>query len=390
MLSLDAVAQFEKLGIDTGRGQMTAEQYKEFKATIKANDLEEQYEQNANEVMHTSNTGAGAEMIPGAILSQKIIDLTPTFQHFLPALSMGFQGNGLPDTLDVTVIGETGHSQGAGAERTSNAIAYAQARNRLATGKVTLTQVPMISIVDLSQKQADFNIAGERIGDLIARATAVQVARDEEAMIINGDTEAGASGNVNSDNQAPATTYATEGGAAYYATQHDNGLRKMAFDNSETTDLGALDFDDYITMMSKIGAYADSMADCMWLANSRVRTKSLGIAEFKNEYQNGRGSTIYTGALSNVLGADYFVNRDQGLTMADGKIDSTGNTKGQLILVHKPSIIWGRGKAPRTQVIEVLGQGLSFITLWYFAFAVSYQKAGNTSSSLHYGFNITV
>jgi hypothetical protein len=99
-----------------------------------------------------------------------------------------------------------------------------------------------------------------------------------EALILNGDTTNAGTGNINSDDADPADTN-------YYLGA--NGLRKAAFAGSGcTTDVGTLDFDDYITMLNILGQYAAKPEDLVWIMNRRTYNKSLAINELKQFLYN--------------------------------------------------------------------------------------------------------
>jgi hypothetical protein len=57
-------------------------------------------------------------------------------------------------------------------------------------------------------------------------------------------------------------------------------------------------------------------------------------ADFKDAAKNGRNSTIYTGAITNIAGSDLFVTDLIPLTDVDGKVSATGgdNVCGTIIV----------------------------------------------------------
>ena len=64
-------------------------------------------QKNANEVLHTTQTGYGAELVPDQILSMNVIDMTPQFGSFLNMLP-GYHGSNMGKKETVPVIGDEG------------------------------------------------------------------------------------------------------------------------------------------------------------------------------------------------------------------------------------------------------------------------------------------
>ena len=83
------------------------------------------YERKANEIMHTANTGYGAELVPGKILTTDFIDLIPQASPLMNFFMAGYHGKTLPMKVDVPVLGELPlHTLKA--EQTTGAFAFAQ------------------------------------------------------------------------------------------------------------------------------------------------------------------------------------------------------------------------------------------------------------------------
>jgi len=343
---------------------------------------------NANELEHTANTGKGAELIPVNVLSQQILDMVPEYSTFLSGLP-GFHGTGLNLTEKVAVIGDVGFFQG-NAEQTTGAQALPQARNLLLTGEILLTQAPLIADVFVTKRELRYSVA--KLEEVIKTKLAKSFARTIESMIINGDSETGATGNVNSDDQAPATTFATSGGAADHRLLIDHGLRELAINGSFTVNAGTLDRSDFISVMNLLGDLASNMGDCAWLFNRQTYNKALGLDDFAKANDRGQQSTIDGKAVTNIFGADLYVCRDLGLSEADGKQSATpaSNTKGQFLLVNKIAIQYGFGDPLELSVNVVPGRGIQITACADFGFGIAQLKAGETSTSVAAGINITV
>jgi hypothetical protein len=70
--------------------------------------------------------------------------------------------------------------------------------------------------------------------------------------------------------------------------------------------------------------------DLMLLMDSICYHKALTLDEFKKANENGRSSTIFEGAISNIAGVDLFLPESFQATTSDGTISKTAsnNTKG--------------------------------------------------------------
>lgn len=104
---------------------MKEEQYDLNKA-IELKNAQAQLEIKANEVMHTGNTGYGAELVPGAIQTTDFLDLVPRTSPFIGALR-GYHGRNMNKIMEVPVIGEVPFHD-LGSEWTTGAGAIAQGK----------------------------------------------------------------------------------------------------------------------------------------------------------------------------------------------------------------------------------------------------------------------
>jgi HK97 family phage major capsid protein len=349
----------------------------------------EEYMKNANELMHTSNTGAGAELIPTNVLTKEVLDLIPKYSTFLDALP-GFHGTDMAISQKVSVIGETGFFKG-NTEPTTGAQTIPQPSNKLLTGEVTITQAPLIADVFLTKRELTYAI--DELESLVKTRLAASLARTQESMIINGDAETGATGNVNSDDQAPATTFATTGGTADHRLLLDHGLRELAINGSNlTVNAGTFDVADLIAVMNLLGDLAANPADLLWLFNRSTYNKALGLDAFLKSSESGEKSTIHGKAITNIFGADLFIPRDLGKSEADGKQSATAsnNTLGQYLLFHKAAVQHGYGQPFEIEVTRVAGKGVQITATCEWGFAIAQLLAGQSDSVVGLARNITL
>ena len=345
-------------------------------------------EKNANEVMNTGNTGFGEELIPTDVLMQEVMDIIPNFQTFQKALP-GFHGAGLDKTTTLPILGEAPLMQYNTTERSSAAANLQQANAQVGTDKVTLNQKQFLLRIDSSDEERTFNVMGAaRFEQMIRNKIASSWARTEGALIINGDAETGGTGNVNSDDGAPTA------GTYYLAA---NGLRKTAIvTDTNTLNVTALTFDDFVDSIKKLGEYASSPEDCMWLMNTLTYYEALGVTEFKDASQNAAFSTITkgAGALTNFMGSDVYINRDLPKTEADGKVSTTpgNNTVGQFLYFWKPAVQWGYGKELNLALYERGARGFQIEGWGYMGLAIIGQgdTANFSENTCMAGINVTL
>lgn len=345
-------------------------------------------ETNANEVVHTGNTGYGAELIPTNVLQSEIFDALPKYSTFLTELP-GFHGFNMGVSEDVSVIGDPGFFQGNG-EWTTGAGTIVQGNSKQPTGKVTINQASFIMSIDVSKRELNYAVGD--LESLLKDRIAAAWARTAESALINGDTVTAGTGNVNSDDQAPATTFASLGGAQYHVLKLDNGLVKLGV-GATIVNAGTLDITDLIDVENKVGDYFADPSQCLWLFNRKTYNKMKGIAAFYDASQRGESSTLSGKAITNIDGADLFVARDLGLAEADGKLSGAtpaNNTLGRFLLFWKPAVQHGYGQNFELDVVKVPGKGVSIIATVEWGFSIVQQKAGITDSSVGLAANITV
>lgn len=351
-------------------------------------------EKKANENMHTGNTGYGAEFVPSEVFASEIFDIVPQRGRLLPLLP-GSHGTNLPKTYTAPVVGlSIGDTvfQGKG-EWTTGTPAETQddhGISKVATMNVTLTQVPFICEVRISDEQLKYNAVNteQYVKDRIAAGMAYTV----ESVIINGDIETGSTGNVNSDDQAPATTFAATGGAKDHRLMIDHGIRERAISGSYTVDAGTLGEDDYSALLGVLGEYSESPEDVLFIQNVSVNKPMRAIAAFADASKNGDRSLIAKGILPTPYGTDVLVHRAVPKTEADGKMSATSsnNTKGQVLAIYKPAIQYGFGQDFKLEVVRVPGYGYRLVATFDFAFSIVDSGASLTSPTVAAAINITL
>src|SRR3989339_532316 len=350
-------------------------------------------EKKANEVMHTTNTGYGAEFIPDEVFASEIFDLIPQRARLLPLLP-GNHGTKLPKIYTAPVIGLSVGDllfQGKNEWTTGTASQTEDdhSQSKAATQQVTLTQVPFICEVDISDAQLKYNAVNTE--EYVKRRIAEGMAYTVDSVIINGDSESGGTGNVNSDDQAPATTYAAYGAALYHATMIDHGIRERAINGTYTSDLGTLAADDYSTLLGILGEYAERPEDCLFIQSASVTAKTRTLDEFEDAQKYGNNNLIAKGIIPTPYGVDILQHRAVPKTEADGKKSATAgnNTKGQILALYKPAIQYGFGQDFFLEVVRNPGYGWRLVATFDFAFTIVDSGASLTDPTVAAGINVT-
>jgi HK97 family phage major capsid protein len=210
------------------------------------------------------------------------------------------------------------------------------------TGKATLTARKI---------QADVDFSGETTEDsIIAVAPTVRAnlvrrgAQTIDDLIVHGDTETGGTGNVNSDDGAPAA------GSFYLAL---DGLRKFALvtNSGQAKDYnGAFSTTLFLNQRALLGKYGARPSDLLLITGVSTTNSIQDNASFKTLDVYGAQATVLTGEVGRVFGIPVFLSEAVPGTNTD-KVDDDGkyttttpssnDTDGWIVLVNKTQ--WTQG-----------------------------------------------
>ena len=325
-------------------------------------------ETKANEVMHTWNTGFGAELIPTNVVLDPALDLLPKYSSLLNLLPWN-HGNNMPASAKVPVIGEADLFSG-NSEWTTGAYSVTPAKHWPATGDVTITQWQFIFDIALSYREVEYSVVDVEaiIRDRINRAAA----RTIDAVIINADDTASWSGNVNG----------TYSGNPYF-TQQDNWIRMVGIANTGIS-VGTFTSASLLAVKNVIDAwYQADLSNLLYIMPANVYNKTLALSEVITMDKFGPNATVVTGVLAKAFGIDVLVARDwPALTNTSGLVDatSTNNTKGSFACIYKPAVQYGFGQPLKLYLTECPGKWYIITATMEFGFAIADGVAwlGNT------------
>lgn len=288
----------------------------------------------SDELMHTGLSGYGAEWVPDVWSSELwrkaraenvILPLFRTFEMPANPYELPISGTDptvyyVPETQD-----EDDLTLGA-----SNPIPDSQ----IGSGKVTLSARKLALRVGFSAELVE-DAALPLIP--LYREQALRVMADAiDHVLLNGDTETGATGNVNSDNAAPEAT------AKYLVF---DGLRKLPLVTTATQAQDANGAPSVALLRAARflmpSRYALRPKDCAWIVDGSTYAKLLSDANLATVDKFGPHATVLTGEIAKVDGVPVLVSAEMPLTQADGKANTTSNTKGQAVCVYRPGWVVG-------------------------------------------------
>lgn len=209
-----------------------------------------------------------------------------------------------------------------------------------------------------------------------------------DAFVMNADAITAGTGNVNSDDAAPAAD-------AYYLTNGQAGLRKASItDNTAMTSdvAGALADAKINTAMAKLGKYATEPTSLRLFCDPKTYIAMLGLTNVVTVDKFGPQATIVQGVLANYAGIPVVPTIAIPLTEADGKpsaVTPANNVKGQFVITHRD--MW---KVPfkRQLTIEVdrLIQKRQLVMVASYRVAVGCRGTRSAQTHTVAGINITV
>jgi len=172
------------------------------------------------------------------------------------------------------------------------------------------------------------------------REQAIRVMEDAiDNVLLNGDTEAGATGNINSDDEAPA---ATNKFMAF------DGLRKLPLVTTTANKLDAAGAPTASLMRQArflmSNRYALQPKQCVYLVDSGTYGKLLEANEIVTVDKYGQSASILTGEVGVIYGVPVLPTAEMALTEADGKLSydtPSNNTKGQAVCAYRPGWVVG-------------------------------------------------
>lgn len=320
-------------------------------------------EQKANEVMNTGAQYFGQELVPTNVMWDPLLDLVWNYSKLLPLLP-GNHGNNMAISEIVPIVGEADLFQW-NSEWTTWAWTLTPANNWPDTDKVVISQGQFITTVDVSDRELTY--ATDRLEAIIRERVNRAAARTIDAFIINADSTASWSGNVN-------WTYSW----SPYFTQWTDGIRKVGIANTWVS-VWTITAWQYLAVKDVLDPrYQGELNNLLFIEPSNVYNKTLALSELITVDKFWPNATISQGVLAKIWNIDVLVAQDwPALTNTSGLVDATSwnNTKWSFACVYKPAIQYGFGKPLQIEVGRVLWKGIKIVATFEFGFAIANGKA---------------
>jgi len=312
-------------------------------------------ETKADEAMNTGNTGAGEEFVETGF-STNILSLVREATNFsskFPApITMPTADYKLPVEGADPVFNYTTENGDVPATEYNN--------SKAGTSEILLSAKKFTAVAYLSGELDEDGIVNMR--GYVENKIAKQYNEVLDKVLINGDTVIAATGNVNSDDGAPAA------GSYYLAT---DGLRKRAITDGLTVDAGAMDLADIREGRAMLpNGKGLNPNELLLGVGTDVYFKLLAFTQAETVEKFGGAATVVNWTLASIDGMEIAPTWFIGRTEADGKISSTpaNNTKGQALIVYKEDVIRGFKRDLKT-FVEYLPRVDQFAISAHFRYA---------------------
>ena len=345
--------------------------------TVETTEEEVVEETKANEVMNTGAQYFGQELVPTNVVADPLLDMLWNYSRLLPLLPWN-HGNNMAVSEIVPIVWEASLFQW-NSEWTTGAWTLTPANNWPATDKITISQWQFITTVDVSDRELTY--ATDRLESIIRERVNRAAARTIDAFIINADSTASWSGNVN-------WTYS---GSPYFA-QWTNGIRMIWIANTGVS-VWTITSAQYLAVKEVLDPrFQSELNNLLYIEPANVYNKSLALSELITVDKFWPNATISTGVLAKIWNIDVLVAQDwPALTNTSWLVDwtSANNTKGSFACVYKPAIQYGFGKPLQIEVWRVLGKWIKIVATFEFWFAIANDKA-SLWKTVWLGINATV
>lgn len=282
-------------------------------------------ETRADESMSTGQDGFGQDYVPSDLAST-IIENVRNANTFVSKLGAPIVMPSATYTIPVEGGDPTWIATGENANVTGTAVGTSKA----GTEDIVLTAKKYSTSVYVSGELDDDSIVNIRsyLGDKMTKSYAELL----DNVWFNSDVVTAGTGNVNSDDGAPAA-------GSYFL--HTDGLIKGSI--ATAINAGTLDLADIRAARQAMGLKGLNPADLLLVPSTDVYFKLLGLGQAETVEKFGGRATVVNGVLSAIDGIEVLPTSLIGNAEADGKISTTpaNNTTGRMLLVYKPDMIHG-------------------------------------------------
>lgn len=271
---------------------------------------------------------------------------------------------------------------------------YASTENTAVTGSQPSTSKATLTAKKI---QADVTFSGEITEDGIVPVAASirsglvrRAAQTIDDLIIHGDTETGGTGNVNSDDGAPAA------GSFYLAL---SGMRKFCLvtNTGQVKDFsGAFTTANFVSTRALLGKYGARSSDLLLVMGQSLQNSIGGVAEYVTIDKYGPNAAVLAGEIGRIFNIPVLLSEAVPGTATD-KVDddgkystsspSTNDTDGWFVLANKSQWISGFRRGVTVESFRDVQKDSNILVC---SFRMALIPSGIATTHTAVGYNITL
>lgn len=306
------------------------------------NQLETEYNKavELNSVANvTTQAGGAKELVPENVMLSSLIDLGNISSNYAFLSALTGKHTLTAQTQTVPILGRPGKARVLSEMLNSDQIRKAKDGIQKANSdKIKIEAKKIYNSVIMSVELQKYSVV--ELDAILVSKIKVGMLLSMADSIINGDTETG-TGNVNYKGGSVNSITGYESEARFV---FDNGLRKSALKGTKSSiDIGTIEGANDIFKLQGLTTSTSAPGQKIILMDLATYYAFLEKEDFKDAAKNGKNSTIYTGAITNIAGSDLFVTDLLSKAGADGLVSKTSseNTTGTIIVFDVTAIQHG-------------------------------------------------
>jgi hypothetical protein len=294
----------------------------------------------ANEVAISTAAGGGDEWVAVAWSSQ-IWEVARENQIYEDLVSRGMRVEEVPQGHESIYIMTEGadptvYTLSQDADLASGRPDVNVAATRIGTGRVLLTPGELgMAVVysDVFEEDSLVPVLAQ-----YNRQMQIKASETVEQLFINGDTETGASTNINLIDNTPGTGLSTP----YYIAS-DGALKYALVTGSGTSRDGSTLNESDFRLTNKLmpSAIRGRFANQVYIIDPDTHSAALDIAAIKTDDVRRTNATVTSGVVQNIYGVDVKISGFMPLANIAGKVPAAGGTLGRILNVYAP--YWAAG-----------------------------------------------
>ena len=312
---------------------------------------------NANETMTTQKVGFGKEFVEEVVLSTELIERMKDSDSLLSDFVIKTM-NGRKIDLPVRGARVRMISTTELADQPTGTAPAGQAK-KAGTVKISLEAHTVVVTIYYSDELLEDSVIA--MAQYVLDEIYLAYENTLHDLIINGDTETGDSVNVN----------IIDGNTSVLPDGNKNsilladGLRKTAIDREATVDAGTnFALENIRSARALMGLKGMNPADLLLVMDADTYFETLNLSEVETIEKFGGSATVVNGRISAIDGIAIKTREELGRATATGEISATpaSNVLGQVLLVHKPSVIVGIRRDLTTELSRFAEEQMTGVT----------------------------